>query len=246
MNNEQKNISDTVLTHIRSGGVRMRSKLYFAVQIALTFIVACAVLALSIFLASYILFVLRINGHESLLSFGWRGVGVFFELIPWALVGADVVLLLVLEWMLRRFKFGYQHSILYLFLFLIVVAGTLGVALDRGTPFHDTLSKHAENNELVFPLTALYEHARRPAPGELGVYRGVVLSVGEETFVMTYDDRDNDGDDGMWTVFPPLGFEIEEVLLGDRVYVAGDRLEDSIRAYGIHILEHEEAEEHED
>jgi hypothetical protein len=66
-----------------------------------------------------------------------------------------------------------------------------------------------------------------------GVFHGFVVSIATSTFSMTYDDRDHDTDDGSWTVQPPSGFAPSSLVVGDRVIVAGDARERTVRAYGI-------------
>ena len=73
------------------------------------------------------------------------------------------------------------------------------------------------------PLQELYESARPPAPENEGIHRGYVTGIVSGSFLMTYDDHDHDGDDGIWVVIPPSGFDTASLQIGDKVYVAGDR-----------------------
>lgn len=239
MTNTQKpsDIQQKVLEQIDSGKVRMRSRLFFILKSAIVLGVALLILLLTIFLASFIFFGLRVGGHEALLGFGARGVLPFLSVFPWPLLLLDIALLILLESLLHRFKFAYRRPLLYIFLGLLVLAGTLGLLLDRETPFHDDRLEEAEQGELIEPLELIYESARQTPPEELGVYRGFVTQVEEKDFVMTNNDNDSDEDDGTWRVESIEGTEQDEVEVGDRVYVAGDREDDVIRAYGVRVLE---------
>ncbi len=237
-NNLQHNqVQNEVLERIRSGQVHMRPRLFFVLETATVVLVAACILATSVWLASFISFGLRLSGNESLLGFGTRGSLIFFSLFPWGLAVLDLALIMLLTLLLRRFRFGYRKPLLYL-LGAAVLGGTVtGLLFDRGTRFHDDRFEEAETGELSGPLEALYEGARSRAPEEHGIYRGFVLTKAEDAFILTHDDHDDDGDDGTWTVRPAGSFDMDSIRIGDRVYVAGEREDGEIEAYGIRVLE---------
>lgn len=236
MNITPESPKDAVLEKIRAGAVRMRPKLYFILKASAVAFVAFLVLAVSVFLASFIFFAIRLNGSDSLLGFGPRGLGLFLETFPWPLALLDLVLILGLEWLLRRFRFAYSRSVLLILLALLAVVGGIGVTVSQTTRFHDDLFEHAEREGLPPPLGAFYRGAHQKPPEELGVYRGVVTTIGSETFVLTHEDFDQDQDEGDWVIAPPDGFDIAVIQIGDRVFVAGDIDGEIVRAYGIRIL----------
>jgi hypothetical protein len=239
MNNNQqpKEIHDEVLEQIRSGKLRMKPRLFFVLKAALVTILMVLILTLSVWLASFISFGLRLSGHESLLGFGARGIGIFVSIFPWWLALLDLLLIGLVSWLLRRFKFGYRKPVLYLLGGVLVCGVGAGLLFDRETSFHDDRLEEAEAGELGGPLESVYERTRQPAPEEYGIYRGYVVSTDERSFVITHDDFDDDDDDGSWTILPPRQFDMRQVQVGDRVYVAGEREGESIEAYGIKVLE---------
>jgi len=239
MNNnpQQKQVQGEVLERIRSGQLHMKPRLFFVLKTVAIISIAVLILVISVWLASFISFGLRLSGNESLLGFGTRGSFIFFALFPWGLVVLDLVLIALLAWLLRRFKFGYRRPLLYLLGALVVGGAAVGLLFDRETRFHDDRFEEAEAGELFGPLESLYESAHPRAPEEYGVYRGFVLDTDEDSFVLTHDDHDNDEDDGTWTVRPPRGFDVKTVHVGDRVYVVGEREDGEIEAYGIRILD---------
>ena len=232
-----KNPKDAVLEQIRAGTLTMRPKFYFFLKAFLVALVACLILALSIFIASFIVFGMRLSGSDSLLAFGSRGLLTFFQIFPWPLAFLDVGLLILLEWLLRRFKFAYSRSILYFLLVLIIVVGSVSIVFERSTGFHQNVFEHSERDELPSLLQNFYEGAHQPLPEGLGVFRGIVISREETMFVMTHNDFDNDEDDGTWTVLIPEAFDEETIEIGDRFFVAGDEDDKVIRAYGLKELE---------
>jgi hypothetical protein len=66
----QTNIQAGVESKIASGAVLMKSKIHFTLHIALLVIVSLLVLTFSIAIANFILFSIRVAGHEPLLGFG--------------------------------------------------------------------------------------------------------------------------------------------------------------------------------
>jgi hypothetical protein len=227
---------ENILAKIREKHVSMRPKLHFTLQTILTFVVATIVLVLSVAIANFILFGLRINGHESLLAFGPRGLFAFLLVFPWPLLALDILFIFILEKLLRRFKFGYRSPVLYLLIVLIAGALALGLALDRGTSFNDDLLRHADRGELPPPFGDVYEGVRVPAPHGKGIYRGVILEIATSSFQLMHDDRDHDVDDDVYTVILPSDAPVSSLMTGDRVYVAGDREGSVIHAFGVHML----------
>lgn len=236
--NPHENPKDAILEQIRTGALTMRPKFHFFLKALLVAVVALVVLALSIFLASFIVFGIRLNGSDALLSFGSRGFFLFLQVFPWPLVLVDIGLLILLEALLRRFRFAYSRSILYLFLIIIVVVGSSSIVIERGGHFHEGLFEHSRREGLPPPFQKFYQGAPLPPPRELGIYRGVVVSFDGTTLVLTNDDFDNDEDDGIWTVLVPEAFDETTIQIGDRFFVAGDEDENEIiRAYGLKELE---------
>lgn len=234
--NTSQTTKESVLAKIRERRIGMRSKLSFTFETALAGFVALVILAVSVAIVSFILFGLRVNGHESLLAFGPRGIGSFLLIFPWPLLLLDVLLIVFLESLLRRFKFGYRSPILYLLLGLLAVAIAAGLALDRGTSFNDDLLQHADHGDLPAPFGELYEHVRAPAPHEHGIYRGTITAIGTSTMTMAHDDLDRDTDESSYTVVFPDGYATSSLSVGERVYVAGDEEDHVIRAFGVNPL----------
>lgn len=237
--NEPRNsdtLSDQVLARIRSGNVTMRPRIYFVLATLVTIFVTVLILLTSVLLVSFISFDLRMSGHESLLAFGARGSLTFLSVFPWGLALFDIALVVLLAWLLRRFRFGYRKPLLALLLILLGAGAISGLLFDRETNFHDDRYEEAEAGELFAPLESLYERVSERAPQEQGIYRGFVTDIEDESFTLTFDDHDRDEDDGVWNVLPPDAFDITTLMVGDRVYVAGDADDTVIRAYGIRVL----------
>ncbi|KND47087.1 MAG: hypothetical protein AB199_01505 [Parcubacteria bacterium C7867-004] len=233
---KQSATEETVLERIRSGEITMRPGSFFIAKVLFTLVVSLLVLLLSIWLASFISFDLRITGHESLLGFGSRGLALFFSIFPWGLATLDLILIALLVWMLQHFRFVYRTPLLFIIAILIVFGTASGLLFDRETGFHDDRFEEAEAGELPIPIQELYENVLPTAPEDQGIYRGYVTGIVSGAFLMTYDDNDHDEDDGTWIVMGPSGFDTSALRIGDKVYVAGDRDGKTIEAYGVRTL----------
>ncbi len=241
-----ENPKDAVLEKIRAGAVQMRPRFYFVLKAFTVAVVAGLVLVLSIFLASFIFFSLRLNATDSLLSFGSRGLITFLQMFPWPFALLDLGLIFLLEWLLRRFRFAYSRPMLYILIALVAVVTSASLLVASGTRFHDSLLERADRDELPLPLGAFYEGAREKAASDFGVFRGEVIEIREDTFVISNDDMDADEDDGTWEIAYPSDYERYEIEVGDRVFVAGDEDEGAVSPYGVKVIHRRENEENED
>jgi hypothetical protein len=76
----------------------------------------------------------------------------------------DVAFLVLLEYLLKQFSFGYRSPVVYTALIALVVVVSLGFAIDRATDINDHVLERADENDLPFPFGDFYEHAHRPLP----------------------------------------------------------------------------------
>ncbi|HVW71896.1 MAG TPA: hypothetical protein VHB93_01960 [Candidatus Paceibacterota bacterium] len=229
-------IKDAVLSRIQSGEVAMRSRGYFVLQTIGLAVLAALVVAITTFIINFVLFVIDVEGHGSLLTFGPRGIETFLLIFPWGWFVLDVVLVVATTLLIRRFRFGYRRSFLYVAGILFVLALVAGVALDRGTGLNALLLDDADHDRLPPPIGSLYQGVHNGAPHDQGVFRGVVDTVSTTSFTMRHDDFDRDEDDGSFTVLLPDGFDASGIAPGARVYVAGNRVPGAIAAYGVQVL----------
>ena len=213
----------------------MRPKIYFTLKVAALIVVALSVLVVSILLFNFILFTLRISGHESLLSFGPRGLLIFIQLFPWELLFIDIVLVTLLEWLLRQFRFGYKMPVLYLLTGIFVVTVFAGLLIDRGTRINDDLLGRADRHELPL-IGEFFEHARRPPPPGSGVCRCVVTAIDGNSITVYNADI---GSSSVLTVLVPKDDPnaTTSLKIGDVLFIAGDVHDSNIKAFGIHRFE---------
>jgi len=173
---------DAVLKKIDAGEISMRPRIYFTLKlIVLAFISILAVITAAL-LFSFIAFSLRVSGTLLLLGFGWRGMGVFIRLFPWTLLFIGVCLFAIIEWLFRKFEFGYRRPILYIIIVLAVLVSALGLIINE-TPLHQSLLYGSEHHQPVPFLGGFYTGLRRP-PREQGICRGDIVSLQSDGFTM--------------------------------------------------------------
>ena len=212
-------IQQAVLDKVRAGQIHRRPRAYFVMRIVATIVVSFLVLIASAFVISFILFSLHESGEQFLIGFGIHGIEVFFILFPWVPTLFTVTLLLLLEWLLQGFRFGYRIPLLPIFLGIIGASVVLGVLINF-TPLHTTLLGFADKKEL--PLIGdYYEHIFDPHEDK-GVSRGLVVSVSQNSFVVYHNDYDRDPDDGTFTIHVATSSTLSLPHVGDNVLVLGD------------------------
>lgn len=214
--NKEKNIQLAVLEKIETDSVEMRSKAHFYVLMALSVFVAALILVISVFLCNVILFTVLESGRSLLLGFGGRGILSFLWFFPWWLLAVDVLLLVIFERMMRRYKFGYRLPSLYLgfaVLVLVIVAGSF-------------IQRVTEVNHRIAP---------RPPRVSEGMCRCTVVSFDGTTLVVV----EREAGALPFTVVLPTGLPFSEtdgLIAGDTVFVAGDMKGGILYAFGMHRM----------
>ncbi len=221
---------DEIMSRIKREGVAMTPRLYFTAHVVATIATVLATLAVSIFIFNFILFSIRINSHEALLSFGPRGFMAFLQFFPWPFLLADIGLIILLESLIRRFKFGYRLPIAYVVVGLLVLTVVVGLVIDRGTFVNDRIMERAGGPGLPPPFGKLYRDAKH-GPHD-GLCRCVVTAISGNTLMV----EDYNGATTTLTVILPENnprATTTGIAIGDLVMVAGDREGDVIHAFGV-------------
>lgn len=231
--NENKDIKSLVLEKIQTGKVNMRPHYLFMLQVISLFVVSMLTLLISALLVSFIIFSLIGSGKLFLLGFGWRGFWMFFTLFPWPLLVIEIAFIILLEWLIKKFKFGYRTSLSRL-VFVILMASIVISIIIGSTPLHGTLLRRAERRNL--PLIGDYYRGIRRPPMSQEIFRGTVSDVGTSSFVL---NQASDNDDGIlsqrYLIQLPAGVPANALpSFGDTVFVAGHlMMNNAVQAYGF-------------
>ncbi len=224
-------LKQKVLDQIQKGQVKMRPRVFFLFQvIALSFLVILIFL-ISVLLVSYMLFLVKTNGSLLLLGFGKRGLYEFFLVFPWLILIVDILLLFFLDFLLKKFKFGYHSPIIYLFLGTMVVIVVSG-SLPTFSSVHGNFMRKAEHQNL--PIAGSFYQDIRFSHQEKGIFRGEVISLQNNSFIIKSRTHDLDQKEVLVKVIFPLNISTTSLVsIGEEVFVAGDLVDGEIRAYGI-------------
>ena len=242
-NNEErkKNFKDRVLASIEAKHVKAYSKAHFTLRVILLALLAAVILIVSVLLVNFALFTLRISGRAMLLNFGPQGILIFIRVFPWPLLAFDIALILILEWLLQRFKFGYRSPVLYSLIAIFAIAISAGLIIDRGTRFNDLLLRDADDRRLPGAIGSIYRGARRP-PLDSGICE-CQIEVIASTSVSATDLIARPTTTVI--VILPEGFPAGSLAPGDVVFVAGQRVDSTtIQAFGIGSLPPNSIEPH--
>jgi hypothetical protein len=237
--NSHNSIRQAVLDKIKSGKVRKLPRAYFILRVIATILVSLLLLVVSAFVFSFMLFSFHESGEQFLIGFGFEGILAFLMLFPWALFTLDILLLLILEWLLQGFKFGYRIPLLNFGVGIFVASFVVGGLINL-TPVQSILLQRADNNQL--PLVGdAYEHIFDRHEDQ-GVCRGIVTMVNVPGnpggFIMQHNDRDHDTDDGQFIVTLAPGVPAPQVVVGDRVLVFGHpNNTQHVEAHNVQVLD---------
>lgn len=232
-NNNQKqhdDIKNKVLEKIREGRVRMRPKFFFALKIIVLALVAAFILILTSFVLSFIFFSIAATGKMFLVGFGIRGLFIFFLTLPWLPLVIDILLIIVLERLLKRFKFGYRSPIVYLSVGIIAIAIFIAFIINM-TQVHPLLVHRAQQNRLPL-IGGMYKDARRP-PMERCIYRGYIQGIATETPAIIIHPDDIDSSTTVRILLPSYANPERRFEVNDYVFVACQYFKSEIRAFGV-------------
>ncbi len=233
-NPQNNNLKDQILKKIKSGEVAMRPRAYFVAKVLLVSFVVFITFITSALLISYILFSIKAQGGIFLLSFGTRGFYEFILVFPWILLLINIFLLIVLDLLLKHFKFCYNRPLLYVFLISLTTITVFG-SLVNYTSFHQAMMSRAESQKL--PMFGGFYKGLRGSHKNQGIFRGEVASTSVGSFTLKRNIYDDDLEDLPIQVFVPNGLDVSLMLrVGDQVFIAGDIVEGDIHAYGITIV----------
>ena len=227
-NQEKKSIETAVFEKIEKKDVVMKPRSYFILKSILYILGTLLVLIFSVFLTSFIFFVLRLNGSSLLPGFGFAGMRIFFASFPWFLLFTAILFIGVFELFVKKFSFSYRKPILYSVLGAIILVFTLGFIM---APFHGKIFNQAEKGKL--PLAGFLYRGY----GNLkfnGAYIGKVFEILPNGFqIKTKDNNDFFVAVSSITRFPFNG-KIEK---GDIVIVIGKLEGEAIKAFGVRKAE---------
>jgi hypothetical protein len=233
---------NSILEKIKKNELTMRPRTYFTLKLVALVLLVVAICIVSIFLSSFILFTLRASGHASLIGFGLSGWEVFLILFPWKLFLFDIILIILLEWLLRSFRFGYKVPALYLLFGVVVLMTITGIIVDH-LRLHDDLMRLAGQHRIPSQFGKIYDQARRPPPPPYGwgILRATVTAINpDNTIQVDFDDPRKATTTSLTVLIQSQSF-LNMLSIGDKVFIGGKIVNDHIEAQNLRIaLPHSE------
>ena len=156
----ETSIKEIILRKIDAREVSMHSKKYFVLQAIALAALVVLVLIISASIFNFIFFSLRLNQLGFPFSFGSHGFLIFLQFFPWGLLVLDAVFVILLEWLLRKFRFAYLTPSVYILLGLLLIVAAIGFGVDRGTSINDRMLYQADLHRLPPPWNDFYRGFR--------------------------------------------------------------------------------------
>lgn len=230
----KKQIREHILDAIKSSRIIMRPKWHFVLKAALMAIGGIILFLTLLYLASFILFVLRRTGIWFVPVFGARGWYAFLISFPWLLIGASAIFFIILEVLVRRYAFAYKRPLLFSLLGIVILV-FVGVIIVDLTHVQGRFSRFTEEHRVPFAR----DFYHRFGPPRFGnIHKGDITEITPVGFLMSESEE---GGESFSVIITPqtrlpfgAGFSI-----GDAVVVFGDRESSTIQAFGVRKVANE-------
>jgi len=172
-------IKNNIMKAIKADEVTMRSRLFFMTRTALWLSGILVVLSATLFLGSFVIFLLRGNGLLEVAHFGTPGIVAVLFSLPWLTILGVIILAVTLEILAKHFAFVYKKPLVYSLLGVLLVI-ILGAVLVAQSSIHERVFEL--NREHPLPgVGPLYEGAMRDIDD---VRIGIIQSIDEDSLVL--------------------------------------------------------------
>ena len=223
---EKKSISNELMDKIKKGDLKMIPKTYFILRIILIIIGIIVILGASLYLASFLLFIIKRSGLWVLPIFGFRGMGMLASSFPWLIILITLFFIVLLEVVVKRHALIYRKPLLYSALAIIILVSLASFVISQ-TPMHKFMLDKVEKGRFSL-ARPLYGNLNMNKPKDVHV--GFVLGAVEGGFIIKRID-------GMFlsvsvsdhTTF----YQEHEIKKGDKVFIIGKAEEGIIQAQDV-------------
>ncbi len=228
-----------IVEKIEAGAVTMRSPLHFLFKTIVLISALIGVFLTSTVILNFILFSIHHNSHHTLLGFGPLGWGAFLHFFPWALFCIDVVLVSVVLYLLRSFRFGYKTPKLYLIALLAFGVVVVGTVIEKSSEvFNMQVMHRVEEGRLPRPLPHALNSMHMNGKAEHGLCICEVVTADDSTGLLVARER-RSGKIFNFKVDIQSSYATTSGLLpGDVVFIAGEHRntvsdDDTLTVFGI-------------
>lgn len=216
-----------VIKKIESGEIKMRPKSYFVWRSVLVIGSAVFVFLVSALIVGLVFFAMRESGATVLPGLGAAGWRELLNIFPWITIILAVLLTFALSVILRRYSFAYRKPLLYLPLAVIVLIFAAGYIVDA-SHLHRDISDFTEAHHTP-GIEPFYRHLR-----DIGNDK---IAIGEIQEISTSQIIINPPDNHKLTIILTSQTQMpDNLVIGDRIDVIGDRDDDTVSAIAIRRL----------
>jgi len=218
-----------VLEEIKKGRIKIKPKYYFVLKTLIFAVAALLAFTFTIFLISFITFVLRGRGSWFLPHFGWPGIKIFLISFPWILALAALFFVVILEILVNHFGFSYRRPLVYTTLGAVIVVVVAGICIDS-TQLHTNALRSASQSNLPVAGALYMNYGLAPIDQ---IYQGVVSQVADQN---DFSIEAPDGQNFNITIPTSTNAKViqnGEVEKDDRVMIMGEKNGSNIKAFGI-------------
>ena len=221
-------LKQAVMKTIEAGSVSMHSRMHFIIRGMLSVAGLIFLLGVSLFLVSFIVFLLRANGLLSIAHFGIEGAGPLLFSLPWVVLLGAVLVFVMLELLASHFSFVYKRPLIYSILGGGVVVVFGGVLIAHST-IHEQMFRFNE----MRPLPGINYIYRQALFTPEGVFVGVI-STSSNSFI---DIDTRNGSSTRINILERTRRPSTAFMAGDAVVVMTKKENGVISAIGIRPIE---------
>lgn len=217
-NHKKENLKDSVMKEIHKDKVKMRPHFYFVLGSALLALGMMLAFMAAVLLTNLSTFQMRLHKPIDFLQFGQYGIRPFLSTFPWLLIILTLAAIACGILLLKKYDISYKRNFTLLVVWLVVLALGAGFLLDQ--------IGFSERAEKIKQIQSLYKAK------DIDQY----WMVGEVTQIK----------DNKIIVTTPTGLEVsvsiddqtmmiesQQLLLGDKVKIVGQKDNGSFQAKGI-------------
>jgi len=181
--NNEKLISQKVVSKIEKGELKMRPKVYFVAKTILIVGLSVLALLLALYFGSLIIFVLRINDILLFHGMGFQAIRSVLLSFPWYLVFLVFVLVVSVEIVAKRFHFIYRKPLIISLLIILALIFLSSFLIEKSS-LHHSFFRLAEQERL--PLAGKMYRDLGSLEIE-NVYFGTILEKKDDFWIMELD-----------------------------------------------------------
>ncbi len=227
MENSKGKFEENIMSKIRSGKVKLRSKyIFLAEKLGMESAFTLSVV-LSILFANLFFFYLKSTDNLEYLSFGSEGIYAFLESFPYLLVATFIVFILAAGYLLSKADFSYKKPFKYFALSLITFVFVSGVVLaysGLSEKIEEEAFNEGPSSFIIKPFLGRGVELRKTG------LAGRIFEISDDYFVIETSNGFQKVD------IKDLQSDISQFASGQFIIIIGERKEDVFVAHRIRIV----------